>query len=135
MTHNDEVILTLKEDIKKKKQGLNDFSFKPKTNLVLSLNGKKHNLNVINKFELLYLTSQLLYVTKTLDFLKIKDDLDIDGYPIEDWIDDLKSKYIVVKNKMELKKLADIETRLDKLISSDLKTNLELEDIKKVLGL
>jgi len=135
MTHNDEVILTLKEDVKKKKQVLTDFSFKPKTNLVLTLNGKKHNLNVINKFELIYLTSQLLYVTKTLDFLKIKDDLDIDGYPIEDWIDDLKSKYIVLKNKMELKKLEDIEVRLDKLISSDLKTNLELEDIKKVLGL
>lgn len=135
MTHNDEVILTLKEDIKKKKEVLKEFKFQPKTNLVLPLNGKKYNLNVIGKFELLYLTSQLLNVVNTLDTLEIKDDIDIENYPIEDWIEDLKGKYIVLKNKMELKKLVEIESRLDNLISSDLKTNLELEDIKKIMGL
>ena len=135
MTHNDEVILALKEDIKAKKQALKGFVFKPKTNLVLPLNGTKYNLNVVDKFGLLLLTSQLINVKETLSKLDIKDDIEIEGYPIEDWIDDLKGKYIVLKNKIELKKFADIEVRLDKLISSDLKTNLELEDIKKLLGL
>jgi len=135
MTHNDEVILALKEDINGKKQALKAFVFKAKTNLVLPLNGTKYNLNVVDKFGLLLLTSQLINVKETLAKLEIKDDIEIEGYPIEDWIDDLKGKYIVLKNKIELKKFADIEARLDKLISSDLKTNLELEDIKKLLGL
>jgi len=135
MTHNDEVILALKEDINGKKQALKAFTFKAKTNLVLPLNGTKYNLNVVDKFGLLLLTSQLINVKETLAKLEIKDDIEIEGYPIEDWIDDLKGKYIVLKNKIELKKFADMEVRLDKLISSDLKTNLELEDIKKLLGL
>jgi len=135
MTHNDEVILALKEDIKNKKDALKEFIFKPKTNLVLPLNGTKYNLNVVDKFSILLLTSQLMNVKETLAKLDIKDDIEIEGFLIDDWIEDLKGKYILLKNKIELKKFADIEARLDKLISSDLKTNLELEDIKKLLGL
>lgn len=135
MTHNDEVILALKDDINAKKQALKAFVFKAKTNLVLPLNGTKYNLNVVDKFGLLLLTSQLINVKETIAKLEVKDEIEIEGYPIEDWIDDLKGKYLVQKNKIELKKFADMEVRLDKLISSDLKTNLELEDIKKLLGL
>ena len=135
MTHNDEVILTLKEEITGKKKLLKNTGFKPKTNLVLSLNGHKYNLNVLSKFELLYLLSQLTNVIKTLRKIVVEDEIEIDGFPIEDWIDDLHGKYILLKNKIELKKLEDIEARLDKLISSELRTDLELNDIRKLLGL
>jgi hypothetical protein len=134
MTQNDQEILNLKKEIATKKSSIKKDDFKPKTNLMLTINGHNYNLNVLTKFELMYLASQLIAVKDTMFKMGVDDVLEIGGFPIQDWIDDLKGKYANLKYKTEIKNLEDIEKRLHNLISSDLKTSMELTDIKKILN-
>lgn len=55
------------------------------------------------------------------------------GFSFEDCISDLKTRLSKIKLVAEKKKLADLETRLNGLMSSDLKTKLEIEKIQKEL--
>ena len=134
VTSTDQEILNLKAKIANKKSSLKKYDFKPKTNLVLPLNGFRHNLNVITAFELLSLLSTLMNVVETMKKLNVQDTIEIDGFSIEDWVYDLKGKYSNLKYKTELKSLEVLEKRLDSLISTDMKTNMELQDIQNMLG-
>lgn len=57
------------------------------------------------------------------------------GFTYEDWVSDFKLMVTKINITKEKKKLEDIEKRLDKLISPELKKKLELEAIQKELGI
>lgn len=55
------------------------------------------------------------------------------GYSLEDWESDFKTKIAKIEVLKKKAELADLETRLDKLVSPERKAELELQAIAKAL--
>jgi len=56
------------------------------------------------------------------------------GFSVADWIDDVKTRIAKVQVTAKKAKLQDLESRLDKIVSPELRAQLELEAIEKELG-
>ena len=61
------------------------------------------------------------------------DKFEISGYDLNDWITDVKARLEVIATKREENNLKAMETKLDKLLSEDKKTELELDSIAELL--
>jgi len=72
-------------------------------------------------------TAKLLGVENIPDF-------SWDGYPVAEWIEDLKTRINKVQIGAKRKKLEALEDRLKKIISPELQAELELEAIAGELG-
>lgn len=134
MSKNDDRILELKKQIEAKKKTIAEkkIRFTPETNCVLYIDGVIFNLNVCSDSDLLLLLVQLhSYQMAALD-LGI-DHLEISGYSVTAWVDDIKSKLDVLTAKKEEADLKQMESKLDKLLSEDKKTELELDEIAALL--
>lgn len=132
-TKNDERVLQLKEIIEKKKLELRGVKkFTPMTNCVLDLDGQKYNLNVLQLSDL-----QILIVRLNMYLISAKDlgiDLEISGYNIAEWITDIKCKIEIFDYKKKETELKSLETKLDKMLSDEKKTELELDEIAALLN-
>jgi len=131
--NNDAKILKLKEQINDKRLKLDKIKrFSPITNCSIELEGIRQNLNVLGKDQLTLLLIKLnIYRLSVLD-LKITDYM-ISGYSVEDWITDVKGKLEVLTKTEEERKLKLMEERLTQLLSEEKKTELELDEIEKLL--
>ncbi len=134
MSKNDDRILELKKQIEEKKKLLADknIRFVPETNCVLTMGSNNINLNVCsdNKLQLLLiLLNAYLMSAKDLGM----DDFEISGYNVTTWIKDIKSKLEVSSLKKQQVDLKTMERKLDKLLSDDKKTELELDEIAALL--
>nr|DAS29410.1 MAG TPA: hypothetical protein [Caudoviricetes sp.] len=134
MNKNDDRILELKEKIEKKKLELSgkNTRFVPITNCILLLGGT-YNLNTFDEISLKIMLVRLHSYKMVSDDLGISD-LELSGYSIDDWISDIKNKMEVLNVKNEIANLKRMEAKLDKLLSEDKKTELELDDIASLLG-
>ena len=134
MNKNDDRILELKEKIEKKKLELSgkNTRFVPITNCILLLSGT-YNLNTFDEISLKTMLVRLHSYKMAADDLGISD-LELSGYSIDDWISDIKNKMEVLNVKNEIANLKRMEAKLDKLLSEDKKTELELNDIAALLG-
>lgn len=132
-TKNDERVLQLKQVIDKKKTELKvSKKFTPLTNCVLDLEGQKYNLNVLQFDDL-----QLLLVRMNMYLMSAKDlkiNLEISGYNIAEWIADIKCKIEIFEYKKKEAELRTLETKLDKMLSDEKKTELELDEIAALLN-
>ena len=128
MSKNDERVLQLKKVIEDKKAELKSVKrFIPLTNCVLDLEGQKYNLNVLQLENL-----RLLLVKLNMYLISAKDlgiNLEIAGYNIEEWITDIKSKIKIFEYKKKESELKVLEAKLDKMLSDEKKTELELDEI------
>lgn len=131
-TKNDERVLQLKEVIDKKRIELKSVKkFTPLTNCVLDLEGQKYNLNVLQFDDL-----QLLLVRLNMYLISAKDlkvNLEISGYSIAEWITDVKCKIEIIEYKRKEVELKTLETKLDKMLSDEKKTEMELDEIAAML--
>lgn len=129
---NDERVLQLKGIIEKKRSELKGAKrFEPVTNCVLDLEGQKYNLNVLQLHDL-----QLLLVRLNMYLMSAKDlgiSLEISGYNIAEWIADIKCKIEIFEYKRKEAELKTLETKLDKMLSDEKKTELELDEIAALL--
>ena len=131
---NDKAILDLKAEIEKKEAQLKSSeSFKPQTNCILQLYGQSYNLHVVDKNTLMFLASVLDNMDKSTQALFPGEELIINGYPLQAWIIDVVQKYHVLNRKEEQKRLDTLKKRLLNILSTEKKTELELEDIKASL--
>ena len=124
---NDERVLLLKKQIDEKRNGLAAQKFSPKTNCIIDLDGQKYNINVlqVNELELLLVKlSVYSEFAKNLGF-----ELTISGYAINEWITDINQKLAVIKDKKKRDELKELESKLDKLLSDEKKTELILDEI------
>lgn len=132
-TKNDERVLQLKEIIDKKKLELKGVKkFTPLTNCVLDLKEQKYNLNVLQFNDL-----QLLLVRLNMYLMSAKDlgiSLEISGYNIAEWITDIKCKIEIFEYKKKETELKALEMKLDKMLSDEKKTELELDEIAALLN-
>ena len=132
-TKNDERVLQLKQVIDKKKSEIKGIKkFMPLTNCVLDLEGQKYNLNVLQFDDL-----QLLLVRLNMYLMSVKDmgiNLEISGYNLVKWITDIKCKIEIFEYKKKEAELKALEDKLDKMLSDEKKTELELDEIAALLN-
>lgn len=131
---NDERIMKLKQKIaEQKKQLKKSERFSPITNCSVELDGIRHNLNVLNKEKLIDLAVKLNVYQMSCDELGFGEYV-ISGYPVADWIEDIKSRLAILSRKEEENKLKAYEAQLHKLLSNDKKVELEIDAIANSLG-
>lgn len=134
-TNNDNRIIELKKQIETKRKQLSEKTsrFSPETNCILEFKGTTYNLNICSAEMLTLLLVELnMYLMSAAD-LGITLPV-ISGYPIEMWMTDIKNKISVLSVKQEESNLKKMEVKLDKLLSDDKKTELELDEIASLLG-
>lgn len=66
---------------------------------------------------------------------ELKVELNFSGYNVDDWMEALDAKIFVLKAKSEERQLKATESQLEKLLSEDKKTELEIDKIAQTLGL
>jgi hypothetical protein len=127
---NDTTILKLKKQIEEKKKLLSGASrFSPITNCMLTFNGERHNLNVIDKDTILLLIAQLNSLHKSLYEVLPEETLKVSNFTVIEWITDLKNKYTILNKKLEEDRLKKLEARLHGLLSTDKKVELEINEL------
>ena len=131
MSKNDERVLQLKKLIETKKAELSTQRFVPMTNCVLDMEDKKYNLNVLQEKELEFLMVKLNAYSMSADNLKIN--LVISGYGVNEWLTDISGKLAVIIDKKKQDELKTLESKLDKMLSDEKKTELELDEIAALL--
>lgn len=136
MKENDEKILELKEQIKTKKEELSKIDkFRPITNCVITssvMGFDKLNINTLNVNDLKLLVIRLKSYLNTNNDLKYTDIL-LSGFKLSEWIEDIENK-IENNNKIsKMKELELLENRLTTLLSDSKRTELEIDEISKLL--
>ena len=131
MSKNDERVLQLKKLIETKKSELSTQRFVPMTNCVLDMEDKKYNLNILQEKELEFLMVKLNAYSMSADNLKI--DLVISGYGVNEWLADISGKLAIIIDKKKRDELKALEAKLDKMLSDEKKTELELDEIAALL--
>ena len=131
---NDSKIITLKNQISEKRKQIDKIKkFIPITNCSIEVDGIRSNIQVLAKEQLIALVVKLnSYVTSAKE-LGLLDEYTISGFKTEDWIVDIKSKLDIVSRKDEERKLKDMEEKLDRLLSNEKKTELEINEIENML--
>lgn len=131
-TKNDERVLQLKKIIDEKKSELKAIKrFTPVTNCVLDLDNQKYNLNVLQLEDLKFLLVKLNMYLMSANDLDIE--LVISGYNATEWMSDIKSKIEIFEYKKKESELKMLEAKLDKMLSDEKKTELELDEIAALL--
>ncbi len=133
--NNDNKILELKKLIYEKKKALTEkkIRFTPETNCLLDLDNVRYNLNVCTEDVLMMLMIKLNMYSISSNDLKIPIPV-ISGYSVDVWINDIKNKLTVLAAKREENELKKMESKLDKLLSDDKKTELEINEIAALLN-
>ena len=131
---NDSKIITLKNQIAEKRKQIDKIKkFTPITNCSIEVDGIRSNIQVLTKEQLIALVIKLNSYVSSAKELELLDEYIISGYKAEDWIADIKSKLDIVSRKDEERKLKDMEEKLDRLLSNEKKTELEINEIENML--
>jgi len=131
---NDKKIMELKKQITEKKTKLEGINrFVPITNCSIELDGQRYNLNTLQKEQLIPLMVRLNCYMLSAKDLGMLDDYKISGYKVGEWIIDIRTKLDILSRKDEEIKLKVMEAKLDKLLSDEKKTELELDEIADML--
>ena len=131
---NDKKIMELKKQIAEKKNKLEGVNrFIPITNCSIELDGVRLNLNTLQKEQLIPLMVRLNCYMLSAKDLGMLDDYKISGYKVGEWIVDVRTKLDILSRKDEEIKLKVMESKLDKLLSDEKKTELELDEIAEFL--
>lgn len=134
---NDERILELKKQIEEKKKELGKQPrFSPVTTCMFNHNGNRINIHALTSIKdinamLVYFN---MYVMSAEDMEISCEDIVFDGFAVTDWIEDLKSKKTVIEYTAKKEQLTVLEKKLDKLLSDDKKTELEIDAIADLIG-
>lgn len=101
--------------------------------------GIRVNLNVASEevlLSLLYSFEFLIEQNKTVPSkYGISGITEWNGFKLEDWRDDIVLKIRQKNSQKQVKELKEMETKLNSLMSEDKKRDIELESLKKSLGM
>lgn len=97
--------------------------------------GNPLNLNVLKKEQLIKLITKLFSLKiaheEAVKFLGVEIPLLVSNYSISDWLEDIKTRLKILDFEENQKKLDLTKENLQKLLSEDARTELELENIEK----
>jgi hypothetical protein len=97
------------------------------------MDGMMVNIHTMSKETILIAIGTLQAKVDGLSKIFPDESLVLGQYKAEEWIQDLKQKYLTLNVLEEKNKLSSLEKRLNELLSSDTKVGLELEDIENYL--
>lgn len=133
MGKNDDKIIMLRKQIEDKKSTLKRVGkFIPITNCTLPIDEVRYNLNVLTDYDLTMLLLKLNIYKISAENLKL-DNVLIGGYQISEWMSDIKAKLEILNYNKEERMLKQLETKLTTMLSEEKKTELELDEIEKML--
>lgn len=141
MSKHDEKVKGLLLEVEKRKLELGQ---KPKatlnTNGILKFNDRDHiNLNTINDINTVvtaygYILNEYSKAETAIKNLGIEHTFIFGGYSLEDWHSDFQYRTnVILWNKKE-SDLNSLQKKLESLVSEDLKTETELDNIEKLLS-
>jgi len=132
---NDKRILDLKKQIEDKKKELSTGTkFSPTTNCSLQLYGiDRVNIHTMSTNTILLAIGIIKSRADGLKAIFPDKELIIDGFSADDWIGDLKQKYITLNVIEERQKLSKLEEKLKVLLSSEKQVELALDDIENLI--
>lgn len=140
----DKLILQLTQTVKERKAEIQKVERADwKTNCAFSYNQDGSvapiNLQVISDprklVELLaFLLNQEYYFNTAAIHLLVSETFKWKGYTLREWESDIKTRLLKIQIKKKKEELEELEQRLSKLVSVDLREQLELEEIQKLLG-
>lgn len=137
MSKNDDRILTLKKQIDDKKKELGKQPrFSPVTTCMFTYNGNRVNIHTLTSVKDIN-TALVCFNVYAMSAENLGIDLEdvvFDGFSVADWMEDLNSKKAVVEYTAKKAQLTALEKKLDKLLSDDKKTELEIDAIADLLG-
>lgn len=136
MSKNDDQILMLKQRIEVKKKEIGQTRrFSPLTSCSIEMDGARYNLHSADRSALILLLCKLHNLDTAAEKLGYSEQCMISGFSTSSWISDIQEKLEIMAQKGELEKLKAMEANLDKLLSDDKKTELEISNIATALGL
>lgn len=133
---NDNKIMSLKQKIADKRQKLDAMPKRvvPITNCYLICDGVTYNLHACSISDLNVLLVKInIYRMSALDLGLDPDNINVSGYSLTEWMDDIRAFIDVRKYKEEKKNLDTLEEQLNGLLSEGKKTELEIEKISALL--
>jgi hypothetical protein len=137
MNPNDQRIKELQQKVQEQESNLSEKQkYRYVTNSILNLDGTTYNLHVLNLSSLLDLTAKLfnyeISFTKAKEYLELTDYAsNIDGYSIEEWLQDIKARVELLKWQAKKDNLRFAKERLKQLLSEEAKVADTLEQIAK----
>lgn len=138
---SDELVLKLLNKVEAKKKEIGQcerpqwltncaFTF-PDTNKVV-------NIQTADLATLCFLTGYLEYRTSLLlggaKILKVQVSTDFNGYPATDWLTDLATRANQIQIKTKKEELAELEKRVNSLVSPEQRREMELTKLAKEIG-
>lgn len=129
---NDERIMSLRGQLEEKRKELGEYKrYSPITNCILELEGTRYNLHIASDN---YLLVRLhMYVMAANDLGIDPEKVIICGYPVTDWISDIKG-FIAKDEHLNKKKQFDaLEKQLTELLSDDKQTELRIDALAALL--
>jgi hypothetical protein len=135
-TKNDEMILQLKKKVEEQKAELAKLprTLQSETSTVFRTDAENLNLRVMSVEQLKLLKVKLHTYEMAATDLKIGiDEVIISGFSIDKWMHDIDMQISVLTRAEKEKKLKETENTLNKLLSDDKRTELELEALAKSL--
>lgn len=135
-TKNDEMILQLKKKVEEQKAELAKLprTLQSETSTVFRTDAENLNLRVMSVEQLKLLKVKLHTYEMAATDLKIGiDEVIISGFSIDKWMHDIDMQISVLTRAEKEKNLKETENTLNKLLSDDKRTELELEALAKSL--
>ena len=133
---NDETILLLKKKVELQRAELAKLprTLQAETSTVLRQDVENLNLRVMSVEQLKLLKVKLHTYTMAAADLKIEiDEVVISGYSIDKWMHDIDTQISVLTRAEKEKKLKETEATLNRMLSDDKRTELELQELAKIL--
>lgn len=136
-TKNDEMILQLKKKVEEQKAELAKLprTLQSETSTVFRTDAENLNLRVMSIEQLKLLKVKLhAYVMSAIDLEIGIDEVIVSGFSIDKWMHDIGMQISVLTRVEKEKKLKETEATLNRMLSDDKRTELELQELAKMLG-
>lgn len=136
-TKNDEMILQLKKKVEEQKAELAKLprTLQSETSTVFRTDAENLNLRVMSIEQLKLLKVKLhAYVMSAIDLEIGIDEVIVSGFSIDKWMHDIDMQISVLTRVEKEKKLKETEATLNRMLSDDKRTELELQELAKMLG-
>ena len=134
-TKNDEMILQLKKKVGEQKAELAKLprTLQSETSTVFRQDTENLNLRVMSVEQLKLLKVKLhTYVMAAADLEIGIDEFTISGFSIDKWMHDIDMQISVLTRVEKEKKLKETEATLNRMLSDDKRTELELQELAKM---
>ena len=134
-TKNDEMILQLKKKVEEQKAELAKLprTLQSETSTVFRTDAENLNLRVMSVEQLKLLKVKLhAYAMSAIDLEIGIDEVVISGFSIDKWTHDIDMQISVLTRVEKEKKLKETEATLNRMLSDDKRTELELQELAKM---